>query len=302
MIHGDLLRSYSIKIKKSVKDKSEKRFGYYSINKEAMTDHNFTADFIYHDNKNIRIHMLGASNTEICIGTAPAMRKDGDAEYLDIRRKGPENTFIVVHEPYNENTSIKKIKKLRTDDKDTIALEIIFLNGQKDIVISSLNNMNKSVRIDRKNKIFLSGKFGFIRSGKRSGGAVYLLDGKEIQCEGKGINVRSFYYEGKIVDIKRKEKGDQGNYFVTSRSILNNSETDLSKKILLLTLPDARTETYIIDKIINYSDYSHIYVKEDPGIEIRNGNLVKYVYYPWHGIRGKIHFRILNSSYQYFGR
>jgi hypothetical protein len=128
---------------------------------------------------------------------------------------------------------------------------------------------------------------------------MYLLEGGSI-TKGK-INLSAsnsdFSHRGKISDIKRMEKGDKCDGFVTNQDL--PADGSLNGRTLLLTLGDGRTEGYTIKKTERAGSETLIHVNEEPGIEIRdNGRLAKLVYFPWHGVRGDVNFLISGSVYR----
>jgi hypothetical protein len=125
---------------------------------------------------------------------------------------------------------------------------------------------------------------------------MYLIEGSSLSARGVSVRARDgdLSYRGRIKDVSRIERGASWNGFTTESPL--PSDGSLAGKTLLLTLGDGRTEGYTVDRVETNDRESRIYVREEPGMELReDGALAKLVYFPWHGVPGQVDFLISGS-------
>jgi len=301
ILHGCLNEDYQFWKDLNMQDTSGLRYKYLNLQQHSITNSNWSSEFIMKNGNRIRTTMLGYPNTEISIGTAPAMRRKGNATFLDVRRVGGDSLFVCVHEPYNGAPKIQSVTPLLYTGKadSAVAIKITLNGGRTDYFASTLDNPPYPEHSIEGTDIKFSGRFMHIAEQNGSFSWMYLLEGNSISKNKISLSAKNgdLSYRGKIIDVKRVEKGDSWNGFVTTTDLPMDGSID--NKTLLLTLGDGRTEGYTISHITKQEGKTQINVKEEPGLELReNGSLTKLVYYPWHGIRGGIDFLISGSIYR----
>jgi len=333
MLHGNLGEDYAFWSDLNWKSASGSRFGYLDIKNQARTNSNWFSEFQYESGARIRTIMLGHPDTEVSIGRAPAMRRYGDATFMDVRRSGGDNIFVAVHEPYKTAPKVENVTMLECSGKSdsVVTLKVELKGGRIDHFSATLDVPPYPERTIKLTDFTFQGRI--VHIAEKSGDLlwVYLLEGASIRKKNSKIDISAksgdFSYRGQITDVKRIEKGDSWNGFITNVDLPKDGR--LSNKTLLLTLGDGRTEGYTISHIeeqgkkkkslihvneeqgkkkkslIHVNEEqgkkkkSLIHVNEEPGLELRdNGDLAKLVYFPWHGVRGKISFLISGSVYR----
>jgi hypothetical protein len=133
MLHGNLARRYKINILGANQKicSPERKIGQYLKNiRSAETNVNITADFTYEKDPVLRTIIAGAPDTEVIVADGPVIRlheepsawgkpgeprpgetkRKGVSEFLCIRRKGPSNIFVAVHEAFRKNPCVKNVE------------------------------------------------------------------------------------------------------------------------------------------------------------------------------------------------
>jgi hypothetical protein len=301
MLHGQLFEDYGVSSSLTLNAASGGRFAYLQVDRQAVTDSLWWSEFSRADGVRIRTTMMGAPGTEVSYGRAPAMRRTGDATFLDVRRRGGDNLFAAVHEPYNGTPRITRITPLLAPGAadSVVCLKIELAGGRTDYFAATLDIPPYPERSIPGTDLKFRGRLAHIAMQNGKPVWMYLLEGGSLSGSGVTLAAESgdFSWRGRITDIKRMEKGDSWNGFVSTAALPDNG--DLNGRTLLLTLGDGRTEGYTIARIEKQGGNSLIHVNEEPGMELRDGgSLCKLVYFPWHGVRGDVSFLISGSVYR----
>lgn len=302
MLHGRLDEDYGLTTSLTLPSVTGQRFGFLILNEQATTDSTWHADFTYEGGARLRTTMLGQTGTEVSTGRAPAMRRAGDATFLDVRRSAGDSLFVAVHEPYSSAGSpeVTKVSPLLYSglSDSVLALRIELQDGRTDIFALTLDEPPYPVRQIPGTSVSFQGRLAHLASRGETHQWIYLLEGSKIAVGDIELNAAhgDFSYRGSVTGVLRKKNGDAADAFVTAVSL---PTAGLEGQTLLLTLPDGRTEGYTIEEVVAAGGHWQIQVKGDPGLELRdNGKLVKLVYFPHHGLRGALSFLIPGSVYQ----
>ncbi len=133
MLHGNLAKRYKIKaegISKKLTDKDGRSGKYLDNLKAVKWSKNFTVDFIHENDPVLRTIVAGSPDTEVIFADGPAIRLDrepscwgkpekakafemkrsGKSEFLCVRRKGPENVFVAIHEAFRKKPCVKDVE------------------------------------------------------------------------------------------------------------------------------------------------------------------------------------------------
>jgi hypothetical protein len=259
MLHGNLGKNYEIKLfsedgKPLTLESMKGKIGEFLENLQAIkTDKNFVVDFDAKDGSVFRSIVCGAPGTETVVAEGPSIRLSAEPEcwgkpgfvsskvrhkvnskYLAIRRKGPENIFVAVHEAYkgepcvkgvelfNEKGSVKlKIKLKDSEDLIDSSEGTIQYSGNEKTVVFGGQNLSGAVsgvtsvdRGDKENSFVVSGD---LKGKVGPGEVVIIVDG-----------------EGRRHPYIIKEINSQGN---NKTKILTEGETGmlLEKDLMLMT-------------------------------------------------------------------
>lgn len=303
MLHGRLQEDYAVSSSLTLTKlpaTTAKRHTEFLPTEQTSTADTFHLQFEGASGARVRTTLVGQPGTEVTLGRAPAMRRNGDATFVDVRRLGGDNIFVAVHEPHRGTPEILKVSALATAPKksgDRVALEIEFTGGRKDIVALTLDDRSPNGSFPAHE---LSGTAaGTLRFAGRVAHVsvdaqgtprwMALFEGGSLQASNVDLSAASgdFGYAGVVDDVLRRGKGDAVDAFVTSTVLPTGAPHDLAGQTVLLTLPDGRREGYVISKVDVVGGKTRIQVEGDAGIELRDGGkLIKHVFYPHHGLRG----------------
>jgi len=291
MLHGRLNEDYGFATSLKLAAATGTRYKHLKLTKAAFTSNAWYGEFISKTGARLRTHMLGSAGTVVSVGRAPAQRRAGEATFLDVRRTGGDSLFVAVHEPHTGKPKVVKVTPLTYTGKagSAVAVRVDLSTGRSDTFAATLDQPPYPKRqVPGGAGIGFQGRLVHVATTSKGPQWMYLLEGARLTMGGIDLAAAKgdLSYRGSVTDIKRKEKGDAFNGFVTTAALPKGST--LAGKTLLLTLPDGRTEGYLISKIVAAGGGSQIHVSGEPGLELRDGGkLVKYVYYPWTGLRGK---------------
>ncbi len=295
MLHGRLDEDYAHRSSLKPGPASGTRFGYFSLAETAKTDSLWWSEFLTGSGARIRTTMLSAPGTEVSRGRAPAMRREGEATFLDVRRYGGDNCFVAVHEPYRDVPRIARVTSLTPPGgaDSFVALKIELADGRTDYIAHTLDVPPFPERRVPGTDIRFRGRLALVSLRNGAPERMYLLEGSSLRAGKASLSAQgaAASFRGRVTGVERVEKGDRRNAFITSPPLPEGSA--LTGRTLLLTLADGRTEGYTIARIEHAGEQSFIHVEGEPGLELRDGGrLAKLVYYPWHGVRGPVDFHI----------
>lgn len=300
MLHGRLDEDYTVESDLTLASASGKRFDYLALSKQAVTDGPWYNEFVYASGARLRTTMLGATGTEVSTGRAPAMRRAGEATFVDVRRTGGESVFVAVHEPHDGTPRVVEVKALLAAAKadDPVALTVTLDTGRVDTFALTLDQPPYPERTLPGTDVSFKGRLVYLAKETQGYRSMVLLEGASLTVGDMALEAASgdFSHRGTVTDVLREAKGDADDAFVTTTPL---PTTGLEGHTLLLQLPDGRTEGYTIEQIVTAGGSTQIRVKGDPGLELRDGGkLVKLVYFPHHGLRGALTFLIPGGVYR----
>lgn len=316
MLHGGLQEDYGVSTSLTLAKlpaSTAKRHTEFLPTEQAKTDATFHLQFEPASGARLRTMLLGHPDTEVTLGRAPAMRRDGDATFVDVRRRGGDNIFVAVHEPHRGAPEVEKISALGaapSKSGDLVALSIQLKGGRQDIVVLTLDDLDAGggypmheLANTAAGTLRVAGRVAHVSTDAQ--GALRwmaLFDGGTLQAGGETMDAASgdFGYRGTIDDVLRRAKGDPVDAFVTGTTLPSGGAHQLKGQTLMLTLPDGRREGYIISEIDTVGGKTRIHVEGDAGLELRDGGkLIKHVFYPHHGLRGApLRFEIAGSAFR----
>ena len=294
MLHGCLQLPYELSTSIALRPMDGKVHKYLDQLRSARTDRGWTATFAYEKGGNLRTHVLPQRESRVIVGRGPAMRRDGYAHFLDVRRDASESCFVAVHDPYERSPNVESIEAVQWDDDPMNAgLRLRLANGCTDLVLSSPEEPPFHER--RVAGVVFAGRFAHIRFRGDQLVHAYGVDASrlkvgEIDLKGPG------YYEGEITATHRIEAGAEFDAFDVDAKL----PAGLAGRCLVVDLGGVLTQAFTIERVEPTEAGARIYSKDEPGLEIR-GDLIKMMYYPGWGIPRPCRFRI-SDAMRWVGR
>ncbi len=287
ILHGNLEEEYKLETGLTLEDKQGKIHEYIGQLKSAGTPGPVEVKFVSPSGANVRTLLMPTAGTEVIVGQGPAMRREGDAYFLDVRRKGPANVFAAVHEPYRGAPLIKKVTDLRPQGGGFSVVLKVELGERTDYILSTLGPSETISVMDDNQRLALTGRFGFI---SMSGGQVkrqYLVDGTRLEAAGRSVEARS--YEGTVTGTNRRIEGEDSDSLVVSGAL---PEGDVLKgRTILLTDGEGSTHGFEIVKVKRAGDRTIVHLPSDPAIRVGNG-VMKMMYFPHWGVKGEVRYHV----------
>jgi len=257
MLHGCLAYEHAAELSLSLDESMDGALYKYITNLHtAVTDDKWSATFRLADGSaNMKSFILGARDTRIIMGDAPAMRRIGSAPFITVRRDGGESIFIAVHHAF-------------TGEPPVIDAEL---------VSATMSRVELRVVMDDAIDTIVSTGDGFTH--ERLGQWSYEVGGKQA-------------HRGTITATRRVEAGDAYDAFVTLTEL--PADGSLDGQTLMVDCGGVLVQSFIIDRIVRDGNQTIIHSRDEPGMTIKPG-LVKLEYYPSWGIAGRATFRIAGT-------
>lgn len=301
MLHGFLGQDYTETTSLAAADTAGTRFTFVKLAAHATTGETWWNEFSYASGTRLRTTFLPAPGTGVSTGLAPAMRRAGDAPFLDVRRTGGDNCFAAVHDPYRGTPKVIRASLLTPAGgaDGFVAVKIELADGRVDYIAHTLDAAPYPERRIPGTKIRFRGRLVHVVTRDGATESAYLLEGASLVAKKVSLAAKSgdFSWRGRVTGITRIENGGAEDAFITPAAL--PTDGSLAGKTLLLTLADGRTEGYTIARVERRGTGSAILVNEEPGMELRDGGaLAKLVYFPWHGVRGPVDFLVSGSAFR----
>ena len=296
MLHGCLQLPYKLAVSPKLSPAGGSLHKYLDQLRSAQTDRSWTATFSYDEGGGLRTHMLGQPGTQVIVGRGPAMRHEGYADFLNVRREGAPSCFVAVHDPHEGAPNIEAVEALPWgDDPLDVGLRIKLANGFTDIVLSSASDPPVEPRATGEGIAF-AGRLAHVRLRGQELVHVYGVDATrlkvgEVELSGPGS------YEGEIIKTHRVEAGAEFDAFETEARL----PAGLEGRCLVVDLGGVLAQAFIIDRVEPTDGGALIYSRDEPGMEIR-ADLIKMMYYPGWGIPRPCRFHIADTLLWVAGR
>lgn len=260
MLHGALAYEHSAELSVPLDEPmSGPLYKYITNPRAATTSDNWTATFRLADGSaNMKTFILGAPDTRVIMGDAPAMRRVGQAPFIAVRRDGGESIFVAVHHAFTG---------------ESLVLDAELVSG-------TMSSVELRVITDNAVDTIISTEDGLIH--KRLDQWSYEVGGPLTQ-------------RGTITATRRIEAGDTYDAFVTPTDLPTDGSLD--GHTLVVDCGGLLTQSFIIDRVERADGQTIIHSRDEPGMTIKRG-LVKLEYYPGWGIPGSATFRIAGSRLQ----
>ncbi len=290
MLHGPLQNEYTIDTSVSLQPREGKLHGWIENLRSASTDDQWSVTFTADTGQKVRTIVLGAENTEVIIGDAPAMRREGTAQFLDVRRQGPENIFVAVHEPYTDEPKVQSVKLTSLSEGSEMAVAVqVELADRTDYILSALDSAG-AVKFEG---LDFTGHLAYLSRSGDDYNQAYMVDASVLQFgedELEGVVA----YEGKVLRTLGTDMGAEINAFVSDADLPADSR--LRGRLLLTEDGDGSTRGFFIETVERGSDGEKIIqIDRLPGMTVEDG-YVKLQYFPNWGIPGELKLKIVNSA------
>ena len=291
MLHGPLHQDYktdvSLDLEAREQEAGEKLHGWIENLQSVTTDDQWSITFTAETGQKLRTIMLGAADTEVITGQAPAMRREGTATFLDVRRKGPDSIFVAIHEPYTDEPQVKEVLLMPLINAAEMAVAVsVEVAGRTDVFMSTLDSEGSIAAIGFK------GHFAYLSTTDGNDITAYMVNSQQLTSD-EAVKLTGLpAYEGKVLRSMSTTRGDEINAFVTDAEIPADSR--LRGRLLLTEDGDGSTRGFFIETVKRGAGGEKIIVIDRlPGMTIEDG-YVKLQYFPNWGIPGELRFRIAN--------
>ncbi len=284
MLHGCLQHPYELSTSLQMNTRDGTLHEYLDRLRSATTSQGWTADFAYESGDGLRTHMLGLDGAEVIVGRGPAMRRDGYADFIDVRHTGGESVFVAVHDPHGEQPDVASIEPVEWGGPLDVGLRVHLADGRTDLVLSAGDDPFVEHRTS--DGLSFAGRFAHLRYDDQGlvhawGVDATTLRTGDVDLSGPG------WYEGEVIATHRIEAGDQFDAFETDAVLPDG----LGGRCLIVDLGGTLTQAFMIDRVERTENGSMIYSADEPGMAIE-GDLIKMKYYPGWGIERPCRFHI----------
>ena len=286
MLHACLQDPHEVQVSVAQTPRAGTLHGMISGLQGGVTDKLWVAAFRMPDRTTLYSFVAPAAGTEVITGTAPAMRRVGDAPFVIARRRAADSIFVTVHHASKSGSSrVRRVELLPVDGEGVVACRVV-LDTRSDIVISA-ESRDRAARID--GRIESTGAFAHLAEGSGPGSQwLYLLDGSRLVSGDRSIE-GDVSVAGAITRIDRKEAGASVNGFVTPTKLPEGPS--LFGQTMMIEPAGLPVWAYRVMGVQTVPDGSELLTPDEPGLVIE-GDLVKQLYFPNWGARGAVRFRI----------
>lgn len=288
MLHGCLQDPYTVSTSLELAPMEGTLHKYLSDLRTAATDAGWVADFTYEAGGQLRTHLLGQPGSRVILGRGPAMRRDGYADFLDLRHEGGESVFVAVHDPYEDEPNVLAVEPMAWGTGMDVGLRVTLANGCTDVILSS-GGEAPFEEASTEGGIVFAGRLAHLRfAGDRLLHA-YGVDATRLRVGAVDLSGPGGF-DGEITATHRIEAGAQFDAFETDAELPAGQEG----RCLLVDLGGTLTQVFTIDRVEPTATGALIYSRDEPGMEIR-GDLIKLMYYPGWGIPRPARFHVADT-------
>lgn len=287
LLHSCLESEASLRVSPRVTEAgaSEPPLGLIAQFRSGMTSDLWLAEFDMGDETKLYTLFPGKSETEVLVGSAPAMRRQGHAPFLIARRRAGSSTFVAVHHVTQGGPSrVRSVDLVDCDQPGAVACRVE-LNGRTDLILSAEQN-DREVVVGQEAKF--EGSFAHLALDHQVGPVwAYLIDGSQLRWRGLSIEGQ-LSQQGLVTGIDRKEVGARRNAFKIDqplRGLLPFGAT------VLIDPPGLPRWAYRISQVVEDGGDSSMELDDEPGLMMDQDH-VRQVYFPnWAG-QGVVRFRV----------
>jgi len=323
MFHGNLEKEYNVKFSgMPALVKREGTLGKYLDNLRVIPgklDKNVIAEFEAGDGVTLRTIVAGSVLTEVILADGPAMRLDPEPRrvkpkptgkksiFLCIRRPGPENVFVAVHEAYKDKPVVKNISLIDVKGPDPLAvgLKVNLLvpggvENREDVILSTTQSTPYTPHQLQQYSMNFSGKLlhAVLRDGSLKKVNVF---GASSLAWGDLRLERPTGYSGKVVGIESRDRGDTRNSFCVEGTLppddtLTGTST-LKGSVIIVYDGEKRPHPYTIAKVEALSNgKSRVITEGETGLVLTDDAVIM-TFYPCWKIPGGVTYTIPGHAY-----
>ncbi len=249
------------------------------------------AKFVSPGGETVRTIMLPAEGTKVIVGRGPAMRRDGKAPFLDIRRRGPRSLFAAVHEPYAGEPRVSKVSALEGAGPMAAALRIELPGGRVDYFLSTMGADEKLSVKDGALPLALEGRIGFVSTQAGKVTRLYLLDGARLTAGDEAVEAESG--DGTVVAALSQAGGADRNAFELRGTL--PAEAEIVGRTILLTDGEGTRRGFEIAGVERDGATTRILLASDPTMRISDG-VMKLLGFPHWGVKGEVKYHIAGRA------
>lgn len=289
MLHGCLQDTYELATSVELAPREGQLHKYLTDLRAGSGDEAFSASIAYQEGPHTVTHVLGSPGTQVIVGSGPAMRAEGYTDFLDVRREGPQSTFVAVHDVVGEaGPSVQSIEAIDWGGPMDLGVRITLTDGRIDVVVSAGGDPPfEAQQIPGFGEF--AGRFAHMRLSDGEVMQAWAADAERLQA-GEADLSGPGRWEGEISRVHRVEAGAQFDAFETDAQVPEG----LEGRCLIIDLGGELVQAHIIERVEPIEGGALIHVTGEPGIEIR-GDLIKMIYYPGWGIQRPATFRIADT-------
>ncbi len=289
MLHGCLQLPYDLTTSVSLSPREGELHEYVTDLRAGSGAETFAARVTYEEGPDTVTHVLGAPGAEVIVGSAPAMRAEGYTQFLDVRRHGPESTFVAVHDIIGEaGPGVASIEAIDWGGPMDLGVRVTLTDGRTDLILSAGAEPPYEVQAVP-GGIEFAGRFAHVRMDGAELVHGWAADAERLRVADADLSGPG-RWEGEITRVHRVEAGAEFDAFETNASLPEG----LEGRCVIVNLRRELVQAHIIERVEPIDGGALIHVTGEPGIEIRD-DLIKMMYYPGWGIERPATFRIADT-------
>ncbi len=288
MLHGCLQDPCEVTTSLDLAPMTGELHKYLGELRSAPADEGWVADFTYESGGQMRTHLLGQPGARAILARGPAMRRDGYADFIDLRHEDGESVFVALHDPWDDAPNVLSVEPIAWGDGPMdVGVRVTLADGRTDLILSDGGDAPYAVQ--ETDGISFAGRFAHVRLDGDALVHAYGVDASvlrvgDVDLSGPGA------FEGEVIATHRVEAGARADAFETDASL----PAGLERCCLVVDLGGTLTQAFIIDRVEPTATGAMIFTRDEPGMEIR-GDAIKMMYYPGWTIPRPARFHIADT-------
>lgn len=314
MLHGNLERAYQVRLTEPGGEAlplvaREGQLGEFLNNLRgaaAPWDGNLSAEFSARDGAVLRTIVAGKLGTQVMLADGPAIRrapepssrddyvlKEGHrvkAPFLCVRRPGPVNIFVAVHEAYRDGPVVQNVSLLDVRSASPSAVAVrVSLKDRSDVVFSNLDPTVPADVLVAGTTAELSGRLLHATLQDAEPVNVTLFETGMFKWGGRQW-AGPAAYTGKVVGIESRDRGNARNAFHVEGDLPPGDE--LAGATLLVYDGESRPHPFTI-AAVSRSAHGRCWVETqgETGLVLADDGLTMSFFPCWH-VPGPVTYRI----------
>jgi len=295
MLHGPLQEQYQVFCNIAGSSSSVK-LGKY-LEARSVVDGSKVRFIGFHcpDGSEVISWLLGAEGSKVYFAEGPAMRRTGNAWFIDWRREGGQSVFVAVHEASRSQSRIVRSAQLvqPAGVDSVVAVSLELADGRQDLVLAG-TGPNSAVNMTWNGmQVSFVGHFGYARLAGGQVAKLALSDGQGLQVGDRTIQQPEASVGGQVRGVLRREQGASSNGIVVSAS--DEAGRAKAGAVLLIDYDDEVRQAFLIRQVERDGDVVRLIIDEDPGFEQTDFGC-RMTHYPNWGFRQMPKWRVICST------